>query len=484
MGKSLKKNAMYSFIKNFMNFLFPLISFPYATRVLLPDTLGTVNFLNSIIDYFLLLAGLGIATYASREAARLRVDQTELNKFSKEIIIINSISTIIAYIIFFIALFLVPKFSKYRILLCILSSKIFFETIGFKWLFIAEEEYKYITIRSIFLQILSLIFLFIFVRKPEDYLRYALFGMISSTGANIFNLFYAPKFINIFEKTKIELRKHIKPIFIFFGSTFATTIYGIIDSTMIGFLDSETSVGYYAAANKLIALVISLTGVVISSFMPRSVLYFEKKMYKEYSELREKVIETALFFCIPAALGLFAICKPAVLLICGPQYINSINAMRILCPLVFMNAINSVIIQVVILPKKQEKMLLIGQFIQCLINISLNYFLIMNFKITGAAIATLISEIFIFLYLFLHEKNIFFTKSIRNALITVICSGTIMFVSILFINFNFNNLIIELFIKILMGAFIYGILTIILRNRIAYMIIQSIHDYIKKIFIK
>lgn len=59
--KSLKKNAFYSFLRVFIGLLFPLVTFPYASRILLPEGIGKVNFANSIISYFILLGNLGIS---------------------------------------------------------------------------------------------------------------------------------------------------------------------------------------------------------------------------------------------------------------------------------------------------------------------------------------------------------------------------------------------------------------------------------------
>ena len=142
--KSLKKNAVYSFIKAFMNLAFPLISFPYASRILLPAGIGKVNFANSVIEYFTLAASLGIFSYAAREAVRVRDDKYALNKIFREILTINLISTVISYILLFFALFFVSKFSEYRILLIVCSTKILFTTIGVDWIFNVHEEYKYI----------------------------------------------------------------------------------------------------------------------------------------------------------------------------------------------------------------------------------------------------------------------------------------------------------------------------------------------------
>ena len=98
--KSLKLNAALNIVKQCMNLLFPLITFPYSSRILNPEGIGKVNFALSIVSYFSLLAGLGIGKYATREAAKIRDDKIQFSKFAKEIITINFSTTIISYALF------------------------------------------------------------------------------------------------------------------------------------------------------------------------------------------------------------------------------------------------------------------------------------------------------------------------------------------------------------------------------------------------
>ena len=170
--KSLKKNALLNMLRTVMGLLFPLITFPYASRVLQPAGLGKVNFANSIISYFSMIAALGISTYGVREAAKLRNDKMALTKFVKEILTINLISTLIAYLLLGFTLLFIPQIYEYRNLLIVCSTSILFVTVGMDWLYTALEEFSYITIRSVVFQFLSLILLFIFVRTKDDYLKY------------------------------------------------------------------------------------------------------------------------------------------------------------------------------------------------------------------------------------------------------------------------------------------------------------------------
>ncbi len=87
--KSLKKNAALNVIKTLMGILFPLITFPYASRILLPDGIGKVNFANSVVAYFAIFSSLGISSYGIREAAKVRCDRGLLSKLVQELFLIS-----------------------------------------------------------------------------------------------------------------------------------------------------------------------------------------------------------------------------------------------------------------------------------------------------------------------------------------------------------------------------------------------------------
>lgn len=105
-SKSLKTNFVFYCIKSLMAVIFPLISFPYASRVLGVEGIGTVQYCTSVISYFTLIAGLGISTYAIREGAKVKHNYSLFSKLILEIFTINLISTFIAYILLFAGILL------------------------------------------------------------------------------------------------------------------------------------------------------------------------------------------------------------------------------------------------------------------------------------------------------------------------------------------------------------------------------------------
>ena len=101
--KSLKLNFIMNAILTMSQFIFPLITFPYISRILLPAGTGKVSFATSVISYFALFAQLGIPTYGIRACAKVRDNKKELTRTVQELFIINVVMSLAVYAAFFVA---------------------------------------------------------------------------------------------------------------------------------------------------------------------------------------------------------------------------------------------------------------------------------------------------------------------------------------------------------------------------------------------
>ena len=403
--KSIKLNAVLNVIKQCMNLLFPLISFPYSSRILNPEGIGKVNFAQSIIAYFSLFAGLGIGSYATREAAKIRDNSFLLSKFTKEILTINFSTTIISYLLFFISLISIPRFYEYRLLLCICSTTILFNTFGIEWLYSAKEEYVYITLRGIFFQVFSLILLFITVKTKDDYIQYAALNVISSVGSNILNLINIRKLVDLKVKVKKQIRKHLKPIFILFASALAVSLYNELDKTMIGFLSTEEQVGYYSASTKITKLVISLITAILTVISPRLSNYAENNKEKFYL-LLQKTFNIILLLCIPFMFGLIVMARPLTILFCGENFEQSIVIMQIMAIIIFMIPLATFMHTQFFIPLRKDKYTFYTVLVGAITNSLFNIVLILKYGGLGAGIATVIAETSVTSTCFIFAKKI------------------------------------------------------------------------------
>ena len=167
---SVKYNFIMNMILKMSSFIFPLITFPYVSRVLGAVGIGKVSFATSIIYYFTTIASLGIPTYGIKACAQCRNNKDQLSKLVHELIIISTIMTVVSYISFCILLLVVPKLFESRIVLLVTSSSLVLSSMGLEWFYQAIEQYDYITYRNLAFKVISIVLMFVFVTSSEDYI--------------------------------------------------------------------------------------------------------------------------------------------------------------------------------------------------------------------------------------------------------------------------------------------------------------------------
>lgn len=230
---SIKKNFIMNALLTMSSFIFPLITFPYVSRILSPEGTGKVSFANSVIAYFALFAQLGIPTYGIRACAKVRDNKEELSRTVQEIFIVNMVMTVITYIAFGITLVCVPRLQTERPLFLIMSTTLLFNAVGLDWLYRGLEKYTYITVRSILFKFIALLAMLVLIHQKSDYVIYGGISIFAASASNICNLVNVHRYIQIRPVGKYQFRRHLKPVMIFFAMSCATTIYTNLDTVML-----------------------------------------------------------------------------------------------------------------------------------------------------------------------------------------------------------------------------------------------------------
>lgn len=389
--KSLKLNMVLNAVKSLMGIIFPLISFPYVAKTLSVNDLGQYNFASSVVGYFSLFAQLGISSYAIREGARIRDDREKIKKFCKEILSINMFSTLIVYIAFFICLFLVTKFQNYIALLLTFSIQIIFTTIGTEWVFGIYEDYLFLTIRSIVVQILSILLLFVFVKQQGDVVPYAIVTVLANVGANIANFVCAQKKIRFGLTTSLNLKKHLKPILIIFSTSLACTIYVNSDVTILGFLCSDYNVGLYSVSTKIYTVLKTVSTSTLMVAIPRLSYYITDNQDKYNKQLRT-ILQTVVILIIPVTVGIIMLRRDVILLLADESYMEAEESLVILCITLPVCVLATFVGQCILMPFKKEKVIFNATIVSAAVNLILNFILIPFFAQNAAAFTTLIAE--------------------------------------------------------------------------------------------
>ncbi len=464
-----------------MSIIFPIITFPYASRILLPEGVGKVNFVNSIVSYFTIISLLGIGTYGTRESAKYRDNKDELSKVCSEMLAINVITTIIAYLLYFLFIFLNPTLQDYRIFLLIASITILFSTFGIGWFYSGIEEYEYITIRTILFQIVSIVLLFLFVKKKEDVLIYLLIGIISNVGSNILNLIHSRKYIRIRFNRSLELKKHLKPTFLLFSIALITSIYNTLDTSMLGFLSTDQQVGYYTAATKINRMVLTLVTSISAVMFPRLSYYIKQNRTEDFKNLLNKNLSIIFLISLPCTIGLNILSEPIVLLFSGADFTPAIPIMKLMNPIIIIISLSNFIGAQVFIPLGKEKNTVIAVTCGSIINFTLNLLLIPKYSALGAAIATISAESIVAIIQIFNLLKMISLKSHFIEIIQYIFAVTIMGFIVKVLSNIISSNILSIIVCIISGALTYYISLIILRNQIT---ISLSKDFISRLLKK
>ena len=465
---TIKSNIIFDIANNITKLAFPIITFPYISRVLSPEGIGQVNFCQSIILYIVLFVALGIPTYGVREISKIKGDRHQLTVFTIELFLLHCILSIIGYI-FSLFLLFIPQISNLDLLYIIASFHIIFEIFSLSWFFQGIEDFKYITIRALFIRILSIILLFSFVKDKNDAPIYMLILLISEVGNNLFNIIYVKKylFLKNISRNEIHVIRHLKPTCYLFMLTISTMIYFNTDIIMIGFIKDTEAVGYYIPAIKIQRLLMTFVLSISTVFFPR-LSSIKDKSSIEFFKLCNNGLSLILLLGFPIVAGLFVIGDDIIYLFSGIDYKPSIKTLYFLAPVIIFGTISNFLSKILICQNK-ESIVLKSTTIGALVNIILNLFFIQLFSHTGAAMTSVISEIFVLASMIILGNKFLPKLKNKKEVLKYILSSAIMVLIVFEVKLYIHqNILLSVFLSILIGIFIYFLMLFISKEKILF----------------
>ena len=402
---SVKFNFLMNFIMTASSILFPMITFPYISRVLLPAGNGKVAFASSVIAYFTMFASLGIPTYGIRVCARVRDDKEKLSKTVQELLIINSITMAVTCAVFVLSVIFVPKLAAEKELYVINGIGMLLNMFAVSWLYNALEQYVYITVCNLAVKAASVILMFLFVKKTEDYITYGAITVFAGCASYIFNFIYAREFISLKKKAVYQLRPHIKPILIFFAMSAAISVYTNLDVVMLGFMKGDCQVGYYNAAVKVKTILVAFITSLGTVLLPRLSYYIKKGRKEEFERTVGKAAGFVLILGLPLMVYFMIFAKESILFLAGGDFEGAVLPMILLMPTILFIGLSNITGIQVLTPQNEEKKVLYSILCGAVVDFILNLLLIPQFVSSGAAFATGIAELLVLLVQCLYLKD-------------------------------------------------------------------------------
>ncbi|OIR07043.1 putative O-antigen transporter [mine drainage metagenome] len=450
----MKKNYLYNLSLSIVNILFPILSFPYASRILGPSGIGKVQMVSSFAQYFALIAALGIPIYGIQEIAKARHDKKKLSVVFSELLSIYFIASLLVSSFYIIIIFFFPFFQSNLQLYYTAIILVLFGFSSIDWLYSGLEEFRIIAIRSIAIKILALVCLYLFVKTSNDYLVYLCIIIFSLMGNNIISLLMLGSRTSLVLH-HLNLKQHIKPLFYIFSTTMAASMYTILDTVLLGFLSNENAVGLYTAAIKLCKIALPFVTSIGIVLIPKLSQSVAENNFEEMQNLLDKSFHFISFFSVPVMMGLLVLAPEFIAVFSGSKFHEAITSMQILSVLPLLIGFGYFFAFQILVPLGKNREMFLSVVGGMCAGFLLNFLLVPALKDKGAAIANAVSEIIVtILYFYFVQKHHSFKYKWVLLFKAFVCALPFIPIVLLIRSFE-TNAIITLMSSIIFCAAIY-----------------------------
>ena len=477
---SIKKNYIYRTLYEILVLITPFITTPYISRVLGADGVGIYSYTSSIITYFTLFAALGTVSYGAREIARHRDDKQQSSKLFWEIELMTVATTALCLTAWCAVILFGKQYRPYFIaLIPVLLGTMF----DISWYFTGYERVKYIVICNSVCKIAGIVLLFVFVKRQEDLTLYMVINSMVTLLGNLSMWLYLPKMLAKVDMRTLTFKKHFKETLIYFVPTIATSIYTVLDKTLIGVITHDTyQNGYYEQANKIMRMTYTVSFVAINNVMSARISYlFAEKKQEEIGNRIRKTMDFIFLIGFGCTFGIIGVAGRFVPAFLGPGYEPVVGLLRCMAPLAIIVGISNCLGSNYYTPSGQRarsaRVIVLGS----VVNLILNLAMIPHIGATGAVIASIMAESVIsILYVHMSDGYMSWKMLIKLGWKRMI-SGLVMLICVLMLGkyLPYGNLAAAA-IQVASGVAVYFGLLLLMKDQLLRELIHIALSVFKK----
>lgn len=456
----LKKNVFYSGALTALSYLFPLITYPYISRVIGASGVGICSFTDSVVNYFVLFSSMGIGTLGVREIAKCNGNKEELSRVFSSLFLLSFCTMLIALAVYLVFGHFNSKMASEPRMLYIGALKIITTPFLIEWFYRGVENFKYITIRSFFVRLVYVVLVFVFIKKPEDYYLYFFFTTLTFVANSIFNFLYRSKFCNLQLSLSSRIREYLSPYFIYGIYTLLTAMYTSFNVVYLGMVGSNEDVGYYSSATKLLGFSIAFFSAFTNVVMPRMSSLLSLNDKEKANRLINISFSLLYLIAMPMMAYLMYYAPQVVRIISGPGFEGAIIPFRIVMPLFLITGIEQILIVQLLMPLNKDKAVLFNSIMGAIVGIVFNIVLVSRFVAIGSAFVWLISEITVML------SAIYFIRKYIPSVIRVsrLLRHSLVIVPLVLVYFLFDCVDLSYSVRLSL-AFICTVIIVVLYQR-------------------
>ncbi len=402
---SIRRNAVYNTFLSLSQVLVPVIVFPYVSRVLGPKGIGDIGFVDSFLQFAVLLAALGIPIYGVREIAKTRHDRLRRSQLFSELLLLHFLSTFLISIFYWALFTYHPKLAIHHGLFVISLGMMYMQVFMIEWLFQGVEAFSFITKRALVFRLLSVVLIFSFVTEADDTLVYFLIIFLTGTSNMIVNIIYAKRYVEL-RFRGLDLARHLKPLFYIFSFGIVVSFYTVLDTALLGLLRDTSEVGYYSAATRVVKLVLTVLTAFVLVAIPRLSVSFNSGDLPVVHHLLGKSFGYIALIGVPAAVGLMVYANDLMMLFAGPEFVPAVAALRIMTASVLIIGLSNVFGMQILNPSNNERLFFRAALMGMLVSLAFNLTLIPYFGLYGTAITNVVTELTVLVLLIIYSARV------------------------------------------------------------------------------
>lgn len=388
----VKRNLGYNLILTLCNYLFPLITFPYVSRVLHAENIGLCGIADSIINFFILFAMLGIGSYGVREIARSGSDKERRSEVFSNLLFINVFLTVIAVILLVLLTCTVESLYAYRDFLGIGLLKIVFNAFLIEWFFQGIEQFKYITVRTVAVNACYVLAVLLFVKNSDDTIVYYMLTTLVVVVNAIFNWLFSRKHSR-FSFKKIAPSKYLKPVLSFGYYRILTSMYTTFNVLFLGFVSTELQAGYFVASTKLYTIIMAAFGAFTTVMIPRVSAMLASKEYAKLQNVANDTFSILVLVSVPIIMFSIFYAPEIISIVAGAGYEGAVLPFRIVIFLLLVIGMEQIVIQQFLMASSSNSSIMIVSTVGAVTGVAINALLTPAHGAVGSAIAWSVSEV-------------------------------------------------------------------------------------------
>lgn len=454
-ARRIGKNTLYLGTAEVVSRALQFIVMLYAARLLSQQSFGKFSFAVSLSFIAVILADLGINTLLVREISRNKslASKYFVNAFSIKILL--SIITLIVVVLALNALNYPPDTREIVYIVWLFAILSTFTELFYS-IFRAFEMMFYDALLKILRMVILAIASIYVLLKGYGVVVFGYTFILTEIIVVLMALFIAlTKFIKIRMEIDVSFVKALLKKALPFGLAFIFgSIYFFIGSVILSKINGDAEVAIFSAAYNIILALLFIPTVYTNAIYPVLSRYYRQSK-SELRLLYERSFKYLYIIGIPISVGIFMLSKDILNFLYGAKYSASAIALQIISLYLFLKFINFLLGTVLSSIDRQNKRML-GQGVTAVLNVMLNLLLIPIIGFAGAALATLITEIFLFIIYYLFVSRSWYYYNFMSMLVKPLIA--VIFMS-LFINFTNFGLIAT----IIISGVIYFAAIVILR---------------------